>query len=213
MTNNNYLFFKKQLIYTLLVTFIGIAIPLLSYGISHNFPTKFIEIYQNKWFILCNFISIILLNTKYQELYNNYNYRIRMTSNSAAYSKIIKECNIDIVIYWLMNSIFIFFLLIVFNYKIYNPSELIEVVYVLIYTLLLLIFTNVFFLVIKKFVKNNRYYLFFILTSIVLIITNGHLLYMNLHSSYPINYVIKYTFILIALFTTKQVLKKESRDI
>lgn len=206
---NNYLYFKRRLIYTFLLTSIGIIIPLLSHSLNHGFSNKIIEIYQNRWFFLSNFISVILLNIKYHEIYQNYNYRIRMKSNSEAYLQILNECIINIFLYWIINLVFLFIILVIFNYKIYQINELIKVLYVSVYNFILLIFTNILYLLAKKVFKSNLSYIFLVSLTTVFIIIEGHILFINLVSNYALNYILKYILIIILSFFLKKILKKE----
>ena len=107
------------------------------------------------------------------------------------------------------NKLFLFIILVIFNYKIYQINELIKVLYVSVYNFILLIFTNILYLLAKKVFKSNLSYIFLVSLTTVFIIIEGHILFINLVSNYALNYILKYILIIILSFFLKKILKKE----
>ena len=132
-----------------------------------------------------------------------------MKSNSEAYLQILNECIINIFLYWIINLVFLFIILVIFNYKIYQINELIKVLYVSVYNFILLIFTNILYLLAKKVFKSNLSYIFLVSLTTVFIIIEGHILFINLVSNYALNYILRYILIIILSFFLKKILKKE----
>lgn len=209
---NKYLYFKRNIIYTIIISLIGIIIPLLSYSSNKNFTLKFIEIYQNRWFFLCNFLVILLMNIKYSEIYNKYIFKLRYQSINTIKLNIINECYINLFIYSFFNFLATSLLLILFGHKFIDISCVSEIFYITVYEFLISLVVNIFLFILKKCTKYNYIYIVTIILIIFIIITKWHILFRNILSDNLIDYLIKFILLLFLYFFLKYLLKRENGD-